>query len=76
VIGATDTAADRIIAFEYERTAQGLKATSIALGGPDGGFGARFALFNNNLMLGVPVESHDSNIGHVKMFNLSSLPVH
>ncbi len=76
VIGASDTTADRIIAFEYERTPQGLKATSIALGGPDGGFGARLALFNQNLMLGVPVESHGSNIGHVKMFNLSNLPVH
>ena len=77
VIGATDTSVDDgIVAFEYERTAQGLKATSIARGGADGGFGARLALFNNNLMLGSPVESHDSNIGHVKMFNLSSLPVH
>jgi hypothetical protein len=75
-IGATDTAVDGIIAFEYERTPQGLKATSIARGGGDGGFGARLALFNNNLMLGSPVESDGSNIGHVKMFNLSSSPVH
>ena len=77
VIGATDTSVDDgIVAFEYERTVQGLKATSIVRGGADGGFGARLALFNNNLMLGSPVESDGSNIGHVKMFNLSSLPVH
>ena len=76
VIGASETAVDGIIAFEYERTAQGLKATSIVHGGGDGGFGARFALFNNNLLLGVPTGLDGSNIGHVRIFNLSSTPVH
>jgi hypothetical protein len=76
VIGASETAVDGIIAFEYERTAQGLKATSIVRGGGDGGFGARFALFNNNLMLGVPTGLDGSNIGHVRIFNLSNTPVH
>lgn len=76
VISAIDTAVGGNVVFEYERTAQGLKATSIARAGGFGGFGLQLALFNNNLMLGSPVESDGSNIGHVTIFNLSSWPVH
>jgi hypothetical protein len=58
----------RMLAFVLERTPTGLKARSFARS-PGFSIGG-VALFHNVLMMGVPLEAPDSQVGHVRVYNL------
>ncbi|HKS58064.1 MAG TPA: hypothetical protein VJS12_22395 [Steroidobacteraceae bacterium] len=75
VIAATERPAENAqsLAFVYERTPAGLVARSFVRGPGIGNSG--LALFQNVMMLGLPHEGSDSDVGHVRVYNLG-LPAH
>lgn len=58
----------RMLAFVLDRTPTGLGVRSFARS-PGFSIGG-VALFNNVLMMGVPSETHDSHVGHVRVYDL------
>jgi hypothetical protein len=58
----------RMLVFVLDRTPTGLKGRSFARS--PGFFIGGVALFHNVLMMGVPREAPDSQVGHVRVYNL------
>ncbi|HET9396908.1 MAG TPA: hypothetical protein VFO36_12705 [Nitrospiraceae bacterium] len=59
----------RMLAFVLDRTPTGLQARSFARS--PGFFVGGVALFHNTLMMGVPREAPDSQVGHVRVYNVN-----